>query len=83
MFFCGVCCLFKSSAREKAFTGVHPSWVDEDDPRRERKDYKKYIKRETYFNLTKENYMAFTEALLNLTAESAQNQCPSRSKKSD
>ena len=33
MFFCGVCCLFKKSAREKAFTGVH--LFEGDHPERE------------------------------------------------
>ena len=64
MFFCGVCCLFKSSAREKAFTGVHFAEEDED---REDQEYKKYIKRKTYLGQFKENFMHFTEKLLQLT----------------
>ena len=48
MFFCGVCCLFKKSAREEAFTGVHYDWIEEDDPNREDQWHKKDIKSETY-----------------------------------
>ena len=66
LLFCGVCCIFKRSAREKAFIGKHLDWLP--DEIKEDKDYLKSIKSNTYLGQLKNHFMKFSEKVLVLTA---------------
>ena len=66
LLFCGVCCLYKRSAREKAFIGQHLDWLP--DEIKEDKDYLKSIKSNTYLGQLKRHFMKFSEKVLVLTA---------------
>ena len=66
LLFCGVCCIFKRSAREKAFIGKHLDWLP--DEIKEDKDYLRSIKSNTYLGQLKSHFMKFSEKVLVLTA---------------
>ena len=53
-FFCGVCCIFKKSARERAF-------------KKQRSDWRRIFDKPSYLTRTKTHFLNFTSQLLDLT----------------